>query len=441
MVKYSDLLGEIDVKHRFRDPIYGFIWLTEDELKIVDSELFQRLRRIHQLALTKYVYPAAENTRFPHSLGVLQSATNIFLELYRNNYNSLNEVMGDTVNLFKELRFAALLHDIGHMPFSHATEDIFLDEGTTHEDVSKHIVLDYKPFLSIFKKNNIKPEVIANLFKGKLTSEYRILKKILSDSFDADRADYLLRDSYMCGVKYGLYDFQRFISSFDFSKKTKDFTIKYGNIHSVESLLLARYYYNMQVPFHRTRKGYDIVLKKFIEKYKEEIDCGIVIEDGKLKMDFEQFFFFDDNYVFEIIKRKYKEGDKFAKTLMRGENKLHAVFDLEVKAEEKEYANEYGEFIQELKEKGFKENEDYFKFKETIKIHKLIKQSDEKEETDYVVIKDGKEYDLLDLSAILKSLKEPIVIYRVYIVSEKKGEAEKIYKNLKERHKKIKGNL
>ena len=112
------------------------------------------------------------------------------------------------------------------------------------------------------------------------------------------------------------------------------------------------------------------------------------------------------------------------------------MFDLEVKSEEKEYADEYNRFIQELKEKGFKENEDYFKFKETIKIHKLIKQSDEKEETGYVVIKDGEKYDLLDLSVILEILKEPIVIYRVYIISEKKEEAEKIYKNLKERLKK-----
>ncbi|MDY6820384.1 MAG: HD domain-containing protein [Deferribacterota bacterium] len=436
MVNYSDLLGEIGIKHRFRDPIYGFIWLTEDELEMVDSELFQRLRRIHQLALTKYVYPAAENTRFPHSLGVLQSATNIFLELYRNNYNSLNEVMGDTVKFFKVLRFAALLHDIGHMPFSHATEDIFLNEGTTHEDVSKHIVLNYEPFLSIFNKNNINPKVVANLFKGKLTSKYRFLKQILSDSFDADRADYLLRDSYMCGVKYGLYDFQRFISSFDFSRETESFTIKYGNIHSVESLILARYYYNMQVPFHRTRKGYDIVLKKFIEMHKDEIDCGIFTKDSGLDIDYDKFFLFDDNYIFEIIKRKYREKDKLATTLLRGKNKLHAVFDLEVKAEEKEYADEYNGFIQELKEKGFKENEDYFKFKETIKIHKLIKQSDEKEETGYVVIKDGEKYDLLDLSVILEILKEPIVIYRVYIISEKKEEAEKIYKNLKERLKK-----
>ena len=80
-----DLLQKIGAVNKIRDPIYGYIWFTESEREIIDDPLFQRLRRIHQLALTKYVYPAAEHSRFTHSLGVLQAATNIFLEFFRAN--------------------------------------------------------------------------------------------------------------------------------------------------------------------------------------------------------------------------------------------------------------------------------------------------------------------------------------------------------------------
>ncbi|MBW1617047.1 MAG: hypothetical protein JRJ49_11100 [Deltaproteobacteria bacterium] len=110
--RLTGILNEIGAVNRFRDPIY--IWLSDDEVKIVDTPIFQRLRRIQQLALTKYVFPTAEHSRFVHSLGVLQCATNIFIELLKKNEGVLLETIGEKELLifFKTLRFGALLHDI-----------------------------------------------------------------------------------------------------------------------------------------------------------------------------------------------------------------------------------------------------------------------------------------------------------------------------------------
>ena len=144
--------------HRIRDPIYGYIWLTDAELEIVDTPVFQRLRRIGQLALTKYVYPTAEHSRFVHSLGVFQAATNIFDEVLRFNPQLVNGHDSQLQQDLKVLRFAALLHDIGHMPFSHATEDVFLNKSISHEDIGKYIIQNHKKISEIIEKEGISPK-------------------------------------------------------------------------------------------------------------------------------------------------------------------------------------------------------------------------------------------------------------------------------------------
>ncbi|RLE25045.1 MAG: hypothetical protein DRJ50_03640 [Actinobacteria bacterium] len=258
--------------HRIRDPIYGYIWLTDTELELVDTPVFQRLRRINQLALTKYVYPTAEHSRFVHSLGVVQAATNIFYEVLRFNPDIFNNDAQELQKHLQIVRFAALLHDIGHMPFSHAAEQVFLDGNFTHEDISKYIIQNNPSISNKIKKDGIKPQIVASLLKGKPLKEYSLLKKFISGEFDADRADFLLRDSYFCGVKYGEYDYIRYAGSFRIipdKDRQAVFAIEKGNLHAVEAFLLARYHYYLQVPFHRTRRGFDIVLERYFNDLRE----------------------------------------------------------------------------------------------------------------------------------------------------------------------------
>lgn len=103
----------LGARRKIRDPLYGYVYLTEEERKIVDTPIFQRLRRVGQLALTKYVYPAAEHSRFVHSLGAMHCATQIFTGIVGNSAADMGLDQGDQINNLKRLRFAALLHDIG----------------------------------------------------------------------------------------------------------------------------------------------------------------------------------------------------------------------------------------------------------------------------------------------------------------------------------------
>ncbi len=425
--------------HKFRDPIYGFIELNEAELKIIDTPLFQRLRRIHQLALTKYVYPTAEHSRFTHSLGVLQSATNIFLNIYRNSdKNIFSSDMEEAANKLQILRFAALLHDIGHLPFSHATEKVILKNEIGHEQLGKFIIEKYSPIKDVIKKKGINPpNIVGNLLTdAPLPTEYLILKNIISGQLDADRADYLLRDSYVCGVKYGEYDYNRYIQSF-FLKQNKDgiiqLCVEEKNIYLVESFLLARYHYNLQVPYHRTRVGYDIILKKYIESLKERENLPIIItydENGNiLKLNEELFELFDDYNIFEKIKIDSKKDNIWAKMLMR-QGHIIPIFD-HIKTQDNEHI--YKDILYKLKKDSLKENKNFFRYEKELNVSNLLQQTENlNENTGYtlglIVNNREKPENILNYSNILNQLVRPIEILRIYVLKEHLEKAQKICK-------------
>ena len=444
-----DLINEINPKHKFRDPIYGYIWLTDAEMEIIKQPIFQRLRRIHQLALTKYVYPTAEHSRFTHSLGVLQSATNIFLDLYKFNKDAIDSIFDNNrdniIKIFKILRYIALLHDVGHLPFSHAAEESFLENGKSHEDISKYIISETKTIRKVIENDCDNIQYVLPLLKGYPKSEYSYIKRFLSDEFDADRADYLLRDSYLCGVKYGLYDYSRYIGSFKLIENGNgefDFGISSKNIHAIESFILARHYYNLQIPYHRTRVGYDIILRKFIKEKRDKFYSisGIEsISDGKLEIDLENFIYFDDYSIFEEIKNSDKEEkNPLAKILMRGD-RLHPVFDREAtKTNNNEIESFFKKYIELLESEGFNKGTHFFEYQKTLPIHKITGKPDEESDKKYPVI-DGDMNnigDLTEYSPIFKNLSDnPIYLYRIYVFTPYLENAKKIYYNLLKKHK------
>ena len=425
----------IKPKYRFRDPIYGFIEINEPEREIIDTYLFQRLRRVHQLALSKYVYPAAEHSRFTHSLGVLQMATIIFLNLYKNSKDYFSDHYKREEDLAKDLktlRFAALLHDIGHTPFSHSTEKLILGENIRHEDIGKFIIENYKPIKSVIEKSVISPKAVSSLLTGQVPADTAILKNIISGHLDADRADYLLRDSYFCGVKYGEYDFNRFFRAFSVDKDSTGgvrLCVREGDIYLVEAFLLARYHYNLQVPYHRTRMGYDIILEKYIEYLKEEkrLPNFIEAENKKIKsLNFDVFCDFDDCSIFENIKKDYKKN-KWADMLLRQDH-LYPVFN-HIKTEKNEM--EFKEAILSIKKiPGVKKDENIFIKTKQIKVSKLL---DETSEDKYLGVKlsDRNEiYDILDFSNILKQLINPVEICRIYLTEKNDEIIQQIQKSI-----------
>lgn len=431
------LLKDIGAFRRVRDPIYGYIWLTEEEMRIVDTPLFQRLRRVHQLALTKYVYPTAENSRFVHSLGVVHCATEMYSWIIRNaevaNIRLVHQ--HQITDYLIALRYAALLHDIGHLAFSHAAEDRLLT-GITHEDISQHIITNYEPIAEVLDE---KAPIVSGLLASQPKKKYEILHLIVSGQLDADRADYLLRDSYYCGVKYGEYDYKRYISSFCAEKSGPDIKlyIKHRDMPVIESFLLARYHYNLQVPFHRTRMGYDKVLCKYFEsmkEYSQDVFLDVDKNNTITKMDFSFFFDFDDYSVFQKIKKDCP-NNYWAHLLLR-EGHLKCVFDIATSQDDEKSKALLKKYISGLQDAGLKRNEDFFAVRKKVEISKYGDAPEVNGEGDpyrsqiSVELADGSMRSIQECSAIIPKLVNPTQLLRVYAVEEYAEKAQNIYKAL-----------
>ena len=295
--------------HEIRDPIYVFIRYDSAERDVIDSKPFQRLRHIHQLAMTHLLYPGATHRRFEHSLGVMELSSRVFdiITSSKNISSEFNEVLEDAFVDDKKsywrrvLRMAALCHDLGHIPFSHATEDL-LPDGLKHENLTYEIILS-EQMRSIWDNMTppLRAEDIAKLAVGPgvikdLTFslwEALLSEIIVGNAFGADRIDYLLRDSHHAGVMYGKFDHYRLIDTLRIIKKSEDneeptLGIEYGGIHSAEALLLARYFMFTQVYLHPIRIIYDIHLADFLKEwleggtYNTELDSFLNMTDNEV---------------------------------------------------------------------------------------------------------------------------------------------------------------
>ncbi len=239
--------------HEMRDPIHGFIKLSKKERDLIDTKVFQRLRRIRQLAMTFLVYPGAMHTRFDHSIGVMHIAGRICQRLRELNPTRVTEEDIDRV------RLAALLHDVGHGPFSHVSEYLLkryapadADTGQTLEKIHEKITVDIiqnNPEISNIL-NEDECNFVVEMIEGKPTRDWQ--RDIVSGELDADKMDYLLRDSYFAGVKYGMYDLEKLIESCCIAdRKETPLAISNKGIYALEQLMLARYHMTQQVYWHR----------------------------------------------------------------------------------------------------------------------------------------------------------------------------------------------
>lgn len=313
-----------------RDVIHGFITLNEWEREIINHPVFQRLRRIKQLSLTDMVYPGACHTRFEHSIGVMHLASLMFdsIKARRKDFLSANLEFGDSG--FERdrvlIRLAALLHDLGHSPFSHAGEDLMplLPEDHSeykageskryaHEDYSIAIIKTF--FKDIIENHvyneeyNIKVEEVCMLLGDDVSHKKRSLlwKNIISSQLDADRSDYLLRDSKHIGVEYGVYDLSRLLNTlsvaYDNEQSGYVLAVEDGGWHVAESLVIARYQMFTQVYFQKTRRIYDHhiskAMKSILQKYEK--DNG-VFPSPETKVNLENYIKYDDWYINGLIK-------------------------------------------------------------------------------------------------------------------------------------------
>ena len=247
-----------------RDPVHGYIHVEYQVIwDCINSREFQRLRRIHQLGGTYEVYHTAEHSRFAHSLGVYEVCRRMVNEV--SGLQELSEEDKVTVMC------AALLHDLGHGPFSHAFESI---TPVVHEVYTQRVILEDTEINRVLKQvSEDFPQKVASIIDYSHPNE--LLNQIVSGQLDADRMDYLLRDAYFTGTSYGKFDLERILRTM--RVKDNKIVVKESGIHSVEDYIMARYHMYWQVYYHPVGRSFEAILysifKRMKDLYKENPTC------------------------------------------------------------------------------------------------------------------------------------------------------------------------
>ena len=312
-------LKRLDETKVLKDPVHSYIHIHYEVIwNCLDSKEFQRLRRIRQLGGDFQVYPTAEHSRFSHSLGV---------------YEIVRRMVTDVKSLCVELTeyekvcvmLAGLLHDVGHGPFSHAFEHI---TNHSHEEYTAKIILGNTELNAILRNVSEKlPQDIVSIIQH--THENDILNQIVSGQLDADRMDYLLRDSYFTATSYGQFDLERILRTMRVRKTAegrKVIVVKYTGIHSVEDYIMARYQMYWQVYYHPVARSYEAVFIQLFNRLKDIFkgdkdyfeDMKVLIpflEKSEVSVD--EYFKLDENSLLYCCALIQDKEDKIAADLAR----------------------------------------------------------------------------------------------------------------------------
>ncbi len=257
-----DVTTKLKEKKVSRDPIHGYIHVDLEVVwRCIDAKEFQRLRRVRQLGSTLMVFPSGEQSRFTHSLGTYEIARRMVSEVDEIS-NSLTEREKVVVQL------AALLHDIGHAPFSHSFESIL---ATRHEEYTAQIIESDSEVAQVLASYDEQlPYEVASVINRQHPNP--LLSQLISSQLDCDRLDYLLRDSYFAGVSYGQVDLDRILRTM----RVKDgkVVVKRSSMYTIENYIMARYHMYWQVYYHPVSRSFDVILKALFSRLRDLYDEG-----------------------------------------------------------------------------------------------------------------------------------------------------------------------
>jgi uncharacterized protein len=414
-----------------RDPIHGFIYREPLEQRVIDSSVFQRLRRLRQLALESLVYPRAVHTRFDHSIGALHIARVLCAKLLPNE---------DSRRL---VRLAALLHDIGHGPFSHVSEPLLQrysdktklkvkSQDEVHESISWEVILHNKELARLLSEED--REHIVGLLRGEYG--FSLYKDIVSGPIDVDKQDYLLRDSHFCGVKYGLYDQGRLTDTLLCHEDADDLILALSphGIHTLEQFVLARYYMHTQVYRHKIRLITDKMIHRGILLGIEEDKIGWLKDlysfDGSPEFLDDYLTWYDERLFCEILGPETPDG--YAKMIFRqlqDRKLLKMIFE----AQERDFEDP------EVRKTVFGDSNDFFGLleekiagaygfdKNLVIAERLSFKSATRTESDIVVLRPGGTRLFRDESVLFSSVNQSIQeqYFHVYAPVSYKDDREK----------------
>ncbi|HVO36892.1 MAG TPA: HD domain-containing protein [Candidatus Acidoferrum sp.] len=279
-----------------KDPIHGYIYITQTEKNIIDTYPVQRMHRLRQLAGSEYVYPGANHTRFEHSIGVMYLAGRV-----TENPNISQEISTDEA---EAVRIAGLLHDVGHGPFSHVFEQLLDKQNKTHEDITLWLIKNSE-LKDTLKTNGFNPEQIGKLAIGRLKKQRKnYLNQIISSAVDVDKMDFIVRDTYHTGAEYGYIDIFRLIHALDLLNE--NLAVDLGALSALESLIIARIESFKSIYFHRVGRAAQIMLAKAMENANEQL--GLT----KFKTP-EQYLQLDDYTVWTMLKNCKQSAETIKK--------------------------------------------------------------------------------------------------------------------------------
>ncbi len=377
----------------FRDPIYGYIKVDYKIIEeLIDTKEFQRLRRIRQLSGVSEVFPTAEHSRFTHSLGAYEVAREILEEAEGAN----------TIAPYEQLLLliTALLHDIGHGPYSHAFESI---TSISHEEIGCNIIESSDTQINnVLTKYNVNPKDITSILMHK--GAYPLLESLTSSQIDVDRMDYLARDAYFTGASYGQIDRQRLIRSMII--KNNKVYFRSSAVNSLENYIMARYHMYWQVYYHSAAKGYDLLLeslyRRIYDLYKnkdsKDLNAYDLINFMKDNSNLDSFLMLDDGYISGLIKQLVNSHDPVLRDLAKSLESRKLLKGVEY--------SENKEFCDKLK-CDYKNNKykKYYFYKITVsQIAYLNTKSLDSLNEIRIIKKDGTETSLEEYSKIISGL-------------------------------------
>lgn len=423
--------------YEIRDPVHGFIKMDRWERDIINQPAFQRLRRIRQLALTHMVYPGAVHTRFEHSLGVMHVATKMYNHIVNKNREYLESKLGfNDSGLERDkrlVRIACLLHDIGHPPLSHAGEGLMdinpnTEKSYKHEDYSAAIVLyKFKDVIEnhpLNENHGITAKEISDFLTGSVDLGRRLLwRNLVVGQLDADRADYLLRDSYHIGANYGRYDLNRLLICLTISKDLVEtgaplIAIEEGGMHAAEALIIARYLMFTQVYFHHTRRAYDYHITEALKTLLLQETGNDTFLPPTSEKNIDEYISWDDWRVLGLISQN-KGGE--AASIIKNRRHYRCVYHTPEVPNENDL-DKANVVLGKLS--GFPHFAD-----------EAEKSWYSRDKGEVMVVLKGKEREhtvpLASLSSVVKGLL-PVRQRRIYVSKENKERAEQIVKNVEE---------
>lgn len=399
--------------------------------RLVDAAEFQRLRRVRQLGLAYFAYQTAEHSRFTHSLGAFHLATRALERLGRKYEIAEEDALA--------VRVAALLHDIGHGPFSHVIESAL---GFHHEDFTIEAVLDPSCMVGklLAEHSPTLSTDVADIVRGNFRR--MALGQLVSSQLDVDRMDYLLRDTLMTGVKYGIYDLEWVLKSIEIDEERDQLYVSAAGIHAVEDYLQARYYMFRQVYFHRTLRAAEAVLRSTLKRALDLFSGGesVWCADGTAmasvlagrKLSLAEHMSLDDSDFVFHIKQWARSDDPILSDLASrfSDRRLFKALDLDMSQVERE------QFILAARDAVSSSGFDpaYYFIEDTAgNDSHFFYSSDRAKPKDLIYVEEGFSHpqlrEISEVSAAVRGLQKGFRVDRICFPAEARERIEKLYRS------------